>query len=83
MSTTTVPRKKVKELDEIISRLPGFKLLKVETGKAGHLCCHIRDDVGNRFRLWASFSGKMNGRRQNNFKADARKMSNKMKGLID
>lgn len=78
----SIPRRKLKELECIVSKLPGFILHEVTQDNKGHLCCHIEDDAGNRFRLWAAGSGKSCGRRQMNFKSDVRKMSNKLKGLV-
>lgn len=78
-----IPKRKIKPIEAIIRKLPGFKLHKVEQSGGDHLCCHIEDDVGNRFRMWTGSTGSSHKRRYLNFKQDIRQMSNKLKGLLD
>jgi len=76
-------RKKIKEIKAIITDM-GFECRGIEVGHAGHLCCHITDDMGYEFRAWTGCSCSANVKRARmNFRSDIRKLSNTAKGLIN
>ena len=78
-----IPRRKLKPLQKVVASIPGFRLLSVERSGGDHLCCHIRDDKGNRFKVWTGSTGSSCKRRFLNLKQDIKRVSNRMKGLID
>ena len=75
-------RKRLKSIQEVIERL-GFTCNSIEIAHAGHVCCHITDDAGNKFKAFTGQSCSASERNARlNFKQDIRRMSNRMKGLI-
>jgi len=75
-------RKRLKSIEAVIIRL-GFTCNSITIEHAGHVCCHITDDVGNNFRAFTGQSCSANEKNARlNFKQDVRRLSNRMKGLI-
>lgn len=76
-------RKLEQELAAMVERL-GFTLLAVERSRNDHLCCFIRDDAGNKFKVFTGITCSSYDRAARlNFKQDVRKASNRAKGLCD
>ena len=75
-------RKRMKTIEAVITGC-GFKCVDMTITRADHICCHIIDDEGNKFRAWTGQSCSANVKKARlNFRQDIRRMSNKAKGLI-
>ena len=76
-------RKRLKGLKEMISEM-GFRCTWIAISGGSHICCHITDDEGNKFKAFTGQSCSANPvKARLNFRQDIRRLSNRMKGLID
>jgi len=75
-------KKRKKEIEAVVDRL-GFTCTCVDQSAGDHLCFHITDDEGNRFKAYTGQSCSGNAKNARlNFKQDIRRISNRLKGLI-
>jgi len=75
-------RKRMKEIRSVVTAL-GFECEDITISKGDHVCCHIKDDEGNRFKAFTGQSCSANIKSARlNFKQDIRRLSNRLKGLI-
>lgn len=75
-------KKLYRELAQLISGL-GFRCRRIEKTGNSHLCCHVEDDEGNRFKAFTGSTPSSDKSARLNFKQDVRRLSNRLKGLID
>ena len=76
-------RKRLKDIETMVAKL-GFELNRIQISKGDHICCHITDDVGNNFKAYTGQSCSANSKKARlNFRQDIRRLSNRMKGLIN
>ena len=75
-------RKRMRSIEKIVIDL-GFHCARIETTHGGHICCHVIDDAGNKFKAFTGQSCSASERNARlNFRQDIRRLSNRMKGLI-
>lgn len=79
-------KKYIDGLIDLVESMEGFKVINVLNTKcgSGHRSFTIRDDVGNQFKMFAPTSpGSDVKRGMLNFKCDVKRMSNRLKGVIE